>query len=332
MTSTVLFPIAVYWPAYLAFTALIAVFLALDLGVFHRETKPVSLREATLWSVIWVAIALAFNAGLYFYAHTQFEPEVANQVGLEFLSGYVVERALSIDNIFIFAVVFSYFAIPAAYQHRVLFYGILGAFLFRAMFVAAGSVLMQYKAVVIFFGALLIFTGLKMLMPQSGDQDLSQNWVLRFLKRWLPITTDFHGPKFLVRLKGVLHATPVFAALAFLEITDILFALDSVPAIFALTNEPFLVFTSNIFAILGLRAMYFLLAGAMDRLYLLKYGLSAVLVFVGLKMVWLNNMFDGHFPIGWSLGIITLLLLIPSLLSLWLPKTTDAPEVGNVES
>ena len=332
MSSSILFPIAEYWPAYLAFTALIAIFLALDLGVFHRDVKPVSLKEATIWSVIWIVVALLFNGALYLYAASQFHEDTARQVGLEFLSGYVVERALSVDNIFIFAVVFSYFSIPAAYQHRVLFYGILGAFFFRALFVAAGSVLMQYQAVVVFFGALLILTGLKMLLPQKDNQDLSQNWVLRFLRRWLPITADFHGPRFLVRKAGLLHATPVFAALAFLEITDILFALDSVPAIFALTDEPFLVFTSNIFAILGLRAMYFMLAGAMDRLYLLKYGLSAVLVFVGLKMVWLNRMFDGHFPIVWSLAIITMLLLIPSLLSLWIPKEVPAPAAENVES
>ncbi|MBL8226885.1 MAG: TerC family protein [Bryobacterales bacterium] len=323
MNSHILFPFSEYWLAYLGFTALIAVFLALDLGVFHREPKPVSFREATLWSVVWIILALVFNGGLYLYAVKHFSLEVGRQVGLEFLSGYVVERALSIDNIFIFAVVFSYFAIPSAYQHRVLFYGIVGAFVFRAIFVALGSVLMQYHWVVIFFGGLLILTGLKMLLPQSSNQDLSQNWVLRLMRRWLPVTDKFDRDRFFVRQGGVMVATPMFAALAFMEVTDIVFALDSVPAIFALTKEPFLVFTSNVFAILGLRAMYFMLAGAMDRFYLLKYGLSAVLIFVGLKMVWLNGLYDGKFPIGLSLGIITLLLAVPTFLSLLLPKRPE---------
>lgn len=320
MTSQILFPFADYWPAYLAFTVLIALFLALDLGVFHREPKPVSFREATLWSVVWIVLALVFNAGLYYYAVAEFSPEVGRQVGLEFLSGYVVERALSVDNIFIFAVVFSYFAIPAAYQHRVLFYGILGAFVFRAIFVALGSVLMQYHWVVIFFGCLLILTGVKMVLPQAPSTDLSQNWVLRLMRRWLPVTEKFDQDRFFIRQGAVKVATPMFAALAFLEMTDIVFALDSVPAIFALTKEPFLVFTSNIFAILGLRAMYFMLAGAMDRFYLLKYGLAAVLIFVGLKMVWLNGLYDGKFPIGLSLGIITVLLAVPTMLSVLLPR------------
>jgi tellurite resistance protein TerC len=323
MSSHILFPFTEYWPAYLAFTVLIALFLALDLGVFHREPKPVSFREATLWSVVWIVLALLFNAGLYYYARSEFSPEVGRQVGLEFLSGYVVERALSIDNIFVFAVVFGYFTIPAAYQHRVLFYGILGAFGFRAIFVALGSVLMQYHWVVIFFGALLILTGIKMLLPQAPNIDLSQNWVLRLMRRWLPVTDKFEKDRFFVRKGGLFVATPMFAALGFLEMTDIVFALDSVPAIFALTKEPFLVFTSNIFAILGLRAMYFMLAGAMDRFYLLKYGLSAVLLFVGLKMVWLNSLYDGKFPIGLSLAIITALLAVPTLLSIVLPRRTE---------
>lgn len=327
MTSHILFPFSEYWLAYLAFTALIAVFLALDLGVFHREPKPVSFREATVWSVVWIVLALIFNGGLYLYAVNEFAPEAGRQVGLEFLSGYVVERALSIDNIFIFAVVFSYFSIPSAYQHRVLFYGIVGAFVFRAIFVALGAVLMQYHAVVIFFGGLLILTGLKMIWPQSSEPDLSQNWVLRVMRRWLPVTDKFDRDRFFVRQGGVMVATPMFAALAFLEMTDIVFALDSVPAIFALTKEPFLVFTSNVFAILGLRAMYFMLAGAMDRFYLLKYGLAAVLVFVGLKMVWLNNLYAGKFPIGLSLGIITVLLAVPTVLSLAVPKRRElAPD------
>ncbi|WP_374033045.1 TerC family protein [Bdellovibrio bacteriovorus] len=280
--------------------------LALDLGVFHKHSHTVSFKEATIWSIVWVSIAMLFNLGLYYYTlHLYPEtPALAKQVGLEFLTGYVIEKSLSVDNIFVFVVVFSFFSVPAKYQHRVLFYGILGALIFRAIFIALGSVLMQYQAVVLIFGVFLIITGVKMMFQPDKEVDPSQNWLIKWLKKHIRVADRMHEDHFFIKENGVKLATPLFIALVFLEFTDIIFAVDSVPAIFAITNEPLLVFTSNIFAILGLRSLYFLLAGVVDKFHLLKYGLALTLVFVGLKMVWLNKLFGGHFPIGISLGII----------------------------
>ena len=315
--TELLFPFSEYWWVYGAFTLLVLGLLALDLGVFHRKAHAVAFREAAGWTVFWVALALLFNVGLYFYAqHTfaanprllaqpGFDPNAAaTQVSLEYLTGLIVEKALAVDNIFVFVMVFGYFGIPAQYQHRVLFYGILGALLFRAIFIAMGSLLLQYHWVVVLFGALLIATAVKMALAGDTAVHPERNVAIRLLRRVLPITSDMHGQRFFVRVAGRLHGTPLLVALLFLEMSDIVFAIDSVPAIFALTREPLIVFTSNIFAILGLRAMYFLLAGAVEKFHLLKYGLAVVLAFVGLKMVWLNEAFDGKFPITWSLAII----------------------------
>jgi tellurite resistance protein TerC len=241
-------------------------------------------------------------------------------VSLEFLTGYIVEKSLSVDNIFVFVMVFSYFAIPAKYQHRVLFYGILGALIFRAIFIGAGSWLMQFHWVIYVFGAFLILTGIKMLLVPEKEMDPEKNFLIRLFKRFVPVTHELHGQKFFVRQNKILYATPLFIALLFLELTDIIFAVDSVPAIFALTKEPLIVFTSNIFAILGLRAMYFMLAGAVDKFHLLKYGLAFVLTFVGLKMVWLNDAWGGKFPITYSLGIIAGLIVVSIIGSLLFPK------------
>jgi len=325
-----LFPFTEYWWLYGAFIAFVFGLLALDLGVFHRKAHVVSIREATIWSLVWIGLALAFNALFYWYAATTFpqnerlmaipgfDPDAAaRQTALEFLTGYIVEKSLAVDNIFVFVVVFSFFAVPPVYQHRVLFYGILGALVFRAIFIAMGSVLMQYKWVVIVFGAFLILTGIKMFFAPEKGIEPDRNPVIRLFKRFVPVTPDMHGERFFVRLAGRLHATPLFVALLFLELSDIIFAVDSVPAIFALTKEPLIVFTSNIFAILGLRSMYFLLAGAVDKFHMLKYGLALVLVFVGLKMVWLNEFFGGKFPIAWSLGIIVTVIAV-SVAASWL--------------
>jgi len=323
------FPFADYWWFYLGFTGFVVALLALDLGVFHRKAHAVSFREASIWSFIWIGLALAFNFGFYQYAAWKFardprllqipgfDPESASrQVGLEFLTGYVVEKTLSLDNIFVFVVVFTFFAIPAIYQHRVLFYGILGALVFRAIFIALGSALLQYHWVILLFGTLLILTGVKMMFAPDKKIDPERNPLIRLFRRFVPVTSELHGPRFFVRLKGALYATPLFLALLFAEISDIIFAIDSVPAIFALTREPMIVFTSNVFAILGLRSLYFLLAGAVERFALLKYGLALVLVFVGLKMVWLNDAFGGKFPIGWSLGIIAFIITVSIVCSL----------------
>jgi tellurite resistance protein TerC len=238
-----------------------------------------------------------------------FDPEAqAKTSALEFLTGFVIEKSLAVDNIFIFAVVFGYFGIPKVYQHRVLFWGILGALVFRGIFIGMGSVLMDYEWVVIFFGVLLIATGLKMFFAGTEQKNLDENIIVRGLRKVLRIHPKIEGQKFFHKVDGLVHVTPLFLALIFLELTDIIFAVDSVPAIFAITKEPLIVFTSNIFAMLGLRSMYFMLAGVMDKFIYIKYGLAGVLIFVGSKMVYLNEAFGGKFPISWSLGIIAVLL------------------------
>jgi tellurite resistance protein TerC len=314
-----LFPFAEFWWVYAAFTAGVLVVLAVDLGVFHRQAHAVTFRESLAWSVVWVALALAVNYAFYRYALARFPAEVATRVGLEFLTGYLVEKALAVDNVFVFVLVFGYFGVPARYQHRVLFYGILGALLFRAVFVALGSVLMQYHAVVVAFGVVLLVSGVKMMVAPSHGVDPGRNPLLRLMRRVVPVTPDLHGQAFVVRLAGRLHATPLLVALIVLELSDIVFAVDSVPAIFAITREPLLVFTSNVCAILGLRAMYFLLADAVQRFHLLQYGLALVLIFVGLKMVWLDGAAGGKLPIEWSLGVIAVLLAGAIAASLLVP-------------
>ena len=332
-----LFPFVDYWWFYLGFTGFVLLLLALDLGVFHRQAHAVSFREAATWSAVWVGLALLFNFLLYQYALWKFPQDArlmatpgfdpagaAWRVALEFLTGYVVEKSLSVDNIFVFVLVFGYFAIPAKYQHRVLFYGIIGALVFRAVFIAVGSALMQYHWLVVIFGVFLILTGVKMMLTPDKGVEPEKNLLIRLFRRLVPTTAGLRGGRFFVREGGVLYATPLFVALLFLEATDVIFAVDSVPAIFALTSEPLIVFTSNIFAILGLRALYFMLAGAMDRFHLLKYGLAVVLVFVGSKMVWLDALFGGKFPIGLSLGIITAVIAASVAASLLFPKADAA--------
>lgn len=330
-----LFPLTTYWWAYFAFTLFVCLMLVLDLGVFHRKAHAVSFREAAIWTVVWISLALLFNVGLYYFSLHEFQKiegfqeiwnatphEKAWQVSLEFLTGYVVEKSLAVDNIFVFVIVFSYFGIPLKYQHRVLFFGILGALVFRAIFITLGSFLMQFFWIGWVFGAFLILTGIKMIISSSEMVQPENNSLIRIVRRLIPVTGEFHGQRFFVRLDGVLYATPLFIALAFLEMTDIVFAVDSVPAIFALTEEPFIVFTSNIFAILGLRAMYFMLAGVMDRFEYLKYGLALVLIFVGMKMAFLNDAFGGKFPIGWSLAIIAILIFGSAAISWFRTKRT----------
>jgi tellurite resistance protein TerC len=346
-----LFPFSEYWWFYAAFTGFVLVLLALDLGVFHRKAHAVSFREAATWSVVWVTLALGFNYLFYRYALWKFpqderlmaiagfDPQAAaSQVSLEFLTGYIVEKSLSVDNIFVFVLIFSYFAIPAKFQHRILFYGIIGALLFRAAFIAAGSVLMQYHWVIYLFGGFLVLTGIKMMFTPEKEIEPEKNLLIRLFKKVVPVTHELHGQKFFVSGKGMIYATPLLITLLFVEITDVIFAVDSVPAIFALTSEPLIVFTSNIFAILGLRAMYFMLAGAIDKFYLLKYGLALVLIFVGLKMVWLNDLYGGKFPITISLAIIIGVIAASVTLSLLFPKqaapdksaTPPAPDVDTL--
>ena len=262
---------------WIAFNVFVLVMLAIDLGVFHRTAHEVRFREAATWSVVWVGLALAFNAGIYWYW--------GSEPALQFLTGYLIEKSLSVDNIFVFVMLFTYFAVPAKYQHRVLFWGILGALVMRGAFIAAGAyVLQQFHWVVYVFGAILVLTGIKMARRVEA-YDPSRNPLLKLARRVLPLTPRYHGQQFWAKEAGRWVATPLFLVLLLVEAADLVFAIDSIPAIFAVTQEPFLVYTANVFAILGLRSMYFLLAGVVHRFVYLKYGLAAVLVFVGAKMM-----------------------------------------------
>jgi tellurite resistance protein TerC len=327
---TILFPFAEYWWFYAGFTAFVVVLLLLDLGLFHRKDHAVGFREASLWTLAWMGLAAVFGALLYHYTANKFDAATASRILLEFATGYVVEESLSVDNMFVFVLVFQYFGIPPKYQHRVLFFGILGALFFRAVFIAIGSALIQYNWVLFVFGAFLVYTGYRMFRGSPEDLDPGDSPAIRIVRRLFPVTEELHGHSFFTRIHGRLHATPLFLTLMVLEMTDIVFAVDSVPAVFAVTREPLIVFTSNIFAILGLRSLYFLLAGAVGKFHLLHYGLAIVLVFVGLKMTVLNWAFGGHFPIGISLAVILSVVGGSIALSLLYPKKAEehvAPEV-----
>lgn len=335
MPVEILFPFAEYWWVYGVFVLLTLGVLALDLGVFHREAHVVSIKEAATWSAIWIGLAGLVNLLFWWWTRHELtqrgvDPAHGDRLGLEFLAGYLIEKALAVDNIFVIAMIFAALSIPPQYRHRVLFYGILGALVFRAIFIALGAVLLQYQWIVWVAGGFLILTGIKMLLIKPAAGDVENNPVLRLVRRWLPVSKDLDGQRFLTRNRatGALMLTPLFVALILVEATDIIFAIDSVPAIFALTDEPLVVFLSNILAILGLRSLYFLLDGMMDRFTLLKYSLAIILIFVGLKMAWLNDAMGGKFPISWSLGIIGGLIAIGIIGSLLRrrPKTaTGAP-------
>ncbi|MBI3132629.1 MAG: TerC family protein [Acidobacteria bacterium] len=305
------------WVGFLAF---VLAMLALDLGVFQRKAHAVSLKEAGLWSAVWVSLALAFNGLIW--------QSFGAERGVEFLTGYLIEKALSIDNIFVFVLIFGAFGVPEAYQHRLLFWGILGALVMRAIFVALGAALLaKFHWVLYVFGGFLLLTGLKMLVLRNAAFDPRDNPVFKLFRRFVPAVDSYHGPAFTVVKEGRRYATPLLLVLVAVELTDVIFAVDSVPAIFAVTKDPFIVFTSNIFAILGLRSLYFLLAGVVDRFHHLKVGLSLVLVFVGLKMLVVDVL---KVPPFWSLGIIALLVGGSVATSLLWPKAVDdrLPEIG----
>jgi len=292
--------------------------LALDLGVFHRDAHVVTKKEAALWSLVWILLALIFNAGIYY---------VSGPVrALEFLTGYLIEYSLSVDNIFVFMVIFSYFAVPEAYRHRVLFWGILGALLMRGLFIAVGAALLQHFHWVIYiFGAFLVLTGIKLLLKEETSVHPEDNPAIKLLRRLMPITERYEGQRFFVTRQGQRFATPLLVVLVTVESTDLIFAVDSVPAIFAVTTDPFIVYTSNVFAILGLRALYFLLAGVMGLFCYLRYGLGSVLGFVGMKMM-LADVYK--ISIGVSLGVIAALLTLAILVSLLLPRKSSEAELG----
>lgn len=307
--------------AWLAVLAVIVAMLAVDLFA-HRTAHVVSVQEAAVWSTIWVTLGFAFG-GIVWWAY-------GAQAGGEYFAGYLIEKSLAVDNVFVFALIFTYFAVPRAYQHRVLFYGVLGALVFRAIFIAGGAVLIENFAWILYlFGAFLVYTGWKMFAHRNSEMDPSKNPVLRFVRRRVPSTDEYHGQKFWVRQSGRWVATPLFAVLVLVETTDVVFAVDSIPAIFAVTQEPFLVFTSNAFAILGLRALYFLLADLIHRFVYLKAGLAAILVFVGIKMLLLDVW---KVPIWLSLSAIALCITVSVVFSLRATRAAAPSEPGGPPS
>jgi tellurite resistance protein TerC len=263
------------WAGFIGFVLLM---LAVDLGIFHRKAHEVSLREAAVWSAVWVALSAVFNVLVYVW--------FGSERALEFTTGYLLEKALAVDNIFVFVLVFGAFGIPRLYQHRVLFWGVIGALIMRAIFILAGSAFVQrFHWAIYVFGGILAVTGVRLLFQKEGEVHPENNAVVRFFRRILPVTDSLHGDRFTVVQHGRRYGTPLLVALVAVEVADVVFAVDSIPAIFAITTDPFIVFTSNIFAILGLRSMYFLLAGIIDKFHYLKIGLSIVLIFVGVKML-----------------------------------------------
>jgi tellurite resistance protein TerC len=309
------------WFFYAGFIVFVVAMLLVDLKLFHAEEHEPSIRESATWVAIWVGLALAFGVGVFLIQ--------GGQIGGEYLAGYLIEYSLSVDNMFVFVVIFSYFNVPRAYQHQVLFFGILGAIIFRGLFIWAGTALIHaFDWVIPVFGAFLIFTAYRIAKGATEDIHPERNPVLNFARKRFPTTTRFDGQKLFTVENGRRLATPLFIVLLFIEMTDILFAVDSIPAIFGITQEPFIVLTSNVFAILGLRALYFLLAGGMDRLHLLNYGLAVVLAFVGVKMI--LELWHVEVPIWLSLGFIVVVLGITTVLSFRFPpppkKGSEASE------
>jgi len=315
--------IATWW-MWAGFVAFVAAMVALDMIFLRaRGAHRVSVREAAVWSLVWVLLALAFNAWFWWYLDGSLGRELANQRALEFLTGYLIEKSLAIDNIFVFIMIFTYFAVPTEHQRRVLLYGVLGAIVMRAIMILAGAwLLARFHWVLYLFGAFLAITGIKMLVFAEQEPDLTKNPALRWMRRHLRITDGYRGERFVVRQNGALWFTPLFLVVALIEITDLVFAVDSIPAIFAVTDDPFIVFTSNIFAILGLRAMYFLLADIADRFHLLKYGLALVLVFIGAKMLLLDFY---KVPIALALGVVAIIIAASVVASVLVPRDKPAP-------
>jgi tellurite resistance protein TerC len=298
---------------WVLFNVFVLAMLALDLGVFHRKAHEVHLREALAWSAVWIALALLFNAGLWYWQ--------GGTIALQFLTGYLIEKALSVDNIFVFVLIFSAFGVPAAYQHRVLFWGIIGALLMRAALIAAGIVLIQrFHWVIYVFGAFLVVTGIKMALTKDKEVHPERNPVLKLFRRFVPVTPTYEGQRFLVKRDGRRYATPLLVVLVLVETSDLIFAVDSIPAILAITTNAFIVYTSNVFAILGLRALYFALAGVVRMFHYLHFGLSFILVFVGVKML----IVDWYkIPVAVSLGVIALLLTAAVIASIAWPKKPE---------
>jgi len=302
---------------WIGFNIFVLIMLALDLGVFHRKSHEVNIKEALIWSFVWISLALIFNYGVYLY--------MGKVKALEFFTGYVLEKSLSVDNIFVFILVFSFFKVPPSYQHKVLFWGILGALVMRVILIFSGvALLTKFHWLIYIFGAFLIFTGVKMLMQKDSHVEPDKNILVRLFKKFYPVTNEYHGDKFFVKINAKKYATPMFVVLLVIEFTDLVFAVDSIPAILAITNDTFIVYTSNVFAILGLRSLYFALAGVMNYFRFLKIGLSIILVFVGVKMMIVDFY---KFPISISLGIIVSILAISVIASLIIKQKPGSESV-----
>ena len=298
---------------WVLFNIFVLAMLALDLGVFHRKSHTVSMKEATAWTIVWITCAMVFNVIIYFWQ--------GSDPALKFFTGYVIEKSLSVDNIFVFVLIFGTFRVPAEYQHRVLFWGILGALVLRGLFIGIGTALInQFHWIIYVFGAFLIFTGIKMAFQKEEGLHPEDNPIVHFFRRFVPMTETYEGSKFFVVRNGKRLATPLLLVLAIVEGTDVIFAVDSIPAIFAITTDPFLVYTSNVFAILGLRALYFLLAGVVGKFYYLKVALSFILTYIGVKMVLVDIY---HIPTGISLGVIAVTLTIAMIASLMRAKKLE---------
>lgn len=295
---------------FIGFNLMVLVLLALDLGFFHKESHVINIKEALVSSAVWISLALLFNIGIYYFR--------GSEDGLAFLTGYLIEKSLSVDNIFVFVMVFAYFQVPLKYQYKILFWGIIGALLMRATMIIAGTALItNFHWTMYVFGILLLITGIKMFFQKEGEKiDPDNNPVVKLFKKFMPVTNEINDDKFFIRKNGLLMATPLFIVLIVIETTDLIFAVDSIPAIFGVTQDPFIVYTSNVFAILGLRSLYFALAGIVDKFHYLKYGLSLILVFVGTKML-IADLYK--IPIFLSLGIVLFILAISIVISLIKP-------------
>lgn len=315
-----------FWIGFIVF---VLVMLSLDLFVFHKKDTAVKVKEALLWSLFWIGLAMVFNIGVYFVVGNMSSIELGRQKALEFLTGYLIEESLSVDNLFVFIMIFGFFKIAPKFQHKILFWGIIGAIIMRAVFIFAGVALIQrFVWVMYIFGAFLIYTGIKMLFEkEDAEFDPNQNLVIRVFKKIMPVTEDMSVPRFFVKKNKIIYATPFFVVLLFIEVSDLIFAVDSIPAVLSVSKDPFIVYTSNIFAILGLRSLYFALHGIMAYFHYLKYALSGILTFIGIKMCLneLANELDSTFNISnfTSLGVIVAFLTASILLSIVVKKRQE---------
>ena len=308
------------WIFWILFNVFVLLMLALDLGVFHRRKHVVSFPEAIGWTMVWITLAGGFAVLIYYFGHTLTGSHTRpnSELSLEFVTAYLIEESLSVDNLFVFLVIFRYFAVPRRFQHQVLFWGVMGALVMRGVFIVAGIKLLNaFSWLIYIFGAILIYSGIKLFRQQDAEIDPTSNIVLRLFRKLFRVTENYEGEKFFVVRKGIRYATPLAVVLVMIETTDLLFATDSIPAVLAISREPFIVYTSNVFAILGLRSLYFALAGMIEVFHLLHYGLSVILIFIGFKMLASHYL---RIPIGVALGVVAGVLLVSVVLSLIVPK------------